>query len=190
MPDHRIDQPLRLLVLYQPLEHKQVGNAGPVSSRSVKIRRPGNGGRDIAFTDLTHQLSRYAGPEVSFTAAGIVRSFFRHSPSYFSVHIYVVKKDQPRPRPLAGLDRIVNDPGPLLPPNGIVIFEAHTKINHGRPLTRLKGLIRVGEIGCQDSSPLPEGGKPGYQSYRQLMKGQFFGQTVGDDAASTQNSME
>src|SRR6202040_84244 len=142
-------------VLYQPLEYQQVRDAGLVCSRSVKIRCPGNGGSDISFTDLTHQLSRHTGTEVTFTTTGIVGSFFRHGSVNFSVHIDVVKKDQPGPGAFAGLDGIVDDPWPLLSPNSIIIFETDTKIDYGRAFYGLEGLIRIGEIGCQDSGSLP-----------------------------------
>lgn len=190
MADVGIDQPLSPLAFDQPLEDEEVGKAGLVGAGAKEVGGAGDGGGDIAFPDLAHQLGSYPGPQIAFAACRVVGGFFGHRARGLTIHIYVVEKEQFGPGLLARGNYIVDDPGPLPAPEGIVVGHTDTAINDSGVAEGFERLCRVGNIGGEGGRARNGFGVAGNEADRQLTCYKFTGQGIGDYSIGAKDGVD
>src|ERR1700722_12566151 len=131
MADVGVDEPLCPLAFGEPLENEESGNTGLVGPGALEVGGPGDGCNNVTLTDLAHQLSGYPGAQIAFTAGGIVWGLFGHWAGGLSIHVDVVEEEKFGSGLLTRGDDIVDDPGPLLSPDRVVIGQADAAIDDG-----------------------------------------------------------
>ncbi len=85
-----------------------------------------------------------------FFARGAIRGHLGHGTAHTAIHVDVVEKHEPSTCALAGFNGVVDDAGPGLGPELVVVFEASEQVDDARAGDGVDGLLAIGQVGGAD----------------------------------------